>query len=375
MVKEHLFIVFGAEHYNPLNVIRSIGKSGIAPIFIAIKNKGPIASKSKYIQKIHYVDSIEQGYEILLQEYGNSIKKPFLLTTDDDVQSYLDMRYDELIGKFYFFQAGKVGRVTEYMDKKKVLELAERHGLKVLPTVVVDHGDVPDDLVYPVLTKSISPNVGGWKKDVHICNSAEELKAAYDRILSPHVVIQQYLDKKNEYTIDGFSVDKGRQVFAPIASEYNYLLPGYYSPFMTFFPVEKKEILACCIEALSEVGYEGIFDFEFLVDKDDTLYFSEINFRNNPFNYSATKLGMPFPILWAEAMLSGSINQVWNTGVIPKKYMAMIEPVDYAKRVKTGKIELGEWLRDFKSTQCPFYYDEDDIEPFLEMVRNWEVYS
>lgn len=375
MVKDHLFIVFGAEHYNPLNVIRSIGKSGIAPIFIAVKNKGQIASKSKYIQKTHYADSIEQGYEILLREYGNWEKKPFLFTTDDDVQSYLDMRYDELTDKFYFFQAGKAGRVTAFMDKKKVLELAARHGLKVLPTVVVDHGDVPDDLVYPVLTKSISPNVGGWKKDVHICDSAEELKAAYDRILSPRVVIQQYLDKKNEYTIDGFSVDKGRQVFAPIASEYNYLLPGYYSPFMTFFSVEKKEILACCIEALTEVGYEGIFDFEFLVDQNDNLYFSEINFRNNPFNHCATKLGMPFPILWAEAMLSGSINPAWNPGIIPKNYMAMIEPVDYAKRVKTGKIELGEWLRDFKSTQCPFYYDEDDMEPFLEMVRNWELYS
>ena len=375
MVKDHLFIVFGAEHYNPLNVIRSIGKSGIAPIFIAVKNKGQIASKSKYIQKAHYVDSIEQGYEILLREYGDRGKKPFLFTTDDDVQSYLDMRYDELTDKFYFFQAGKAGRVTAFMDKKKVLELAARHGLMVLPTVVVDHGDVPADLVYPVLTKSISPNVGGWKKDVHICNSAEELKAAYDRILSPRVVIQQYLDKKNEYTIDGFSVDKGRQVFAPIASEYNYLLPGYYSPFMTFFSVEKKEILACCIKALTEVGYEGILDFEFLVDQNDNLYFSEINFRNNPFNYCATKLGMPFPILWAEAMLSGSINPAWNTGIIPKNYMAMIEPVDYAKRVKTGKIEFGEWLRDFKSTQCPFYYDEDDMEPFLEMVRNWELYS
>lgn len=79
MVKDHLFIVFGAEHYNPLNVIRSIGKSGIAPIFIAVKNKGLIASKSKYIQKTHYVDSVEQGYEILLQEYGNLKKSLFCL--------------------------------------------------------------------------------------------------------------------------------------------------------------------------------------------------------------------------------------------------------------------------------------------------------
>lgn len=375
MVEDHLFIVFGTEHYNPLNVIRSIGKYGVQPVFIAIKNKGPIASKSKYIKVTHHVDSIEQGYAVLLREYSTQKEKPFLFTTDDDVQSYLDLRYDELVNKFYFFQAGKAGRVTEFMDKKKVLDLASRHGLNVLPTVVVNHGEIPDDLVYPILTKSISPNIGGWKKDVHICRNARELADAYNRILSPQVVIQRYLNKKNEYTIDGFSIDKGRQVFAPIASEYNYLLPGYYSPFMTFFPVEQKEVLKRSIAALSEVGYEGIFDFEFLVDQDDTLYFSEINFRNNPFNYSSTKLGMPFPILWAEAMLSGKINPNWKIDKIPKDYMAMIEPVDFAKRVKTGKIELGEWLIDFKKTQCPFYYDEDDMDPFLEMVRNWELYS
>ena len=374
MVKDHIFIVFGAEHYNPLTVIRSLGKNGINPVFIAIKNKGPVASKSRYIEKCHHVESIEEGYDVLIREYGELRRKPFLLTTDDDVQSYLDSRYAELANRFYFFNAGKAGRITEFMDKKNVLDLAARHGLNVLPTIVVDHGVVPDDLMYPILTKSISPNVGGWKKDVHICNNAKELKEAYSRILSPRVLIQQYLDKKNEYTIDGFSVDRGRQVFAPLASEYNYLLPGYYSPFMTFFPVNKREILESCKEVLAEVGYEGIFDFEFLIDKDDTLFFTEINFRNNPFNYCATKLNMPFPVLWAESMLNGRIDCEKEKVYVPSNYMAMIEPVDYGKRVETGMIELGEWIYDFKRTQCPFYYDEVDKEPFLEMVRNWKMY-
>ena len=198
MVKDHIFIVFGAEHYNPLTVIRSLGKNGINPVFIAIKNKGPIASKSRYIEKCHHVESIEEGYDVLIREYGELRRKPFLLTTDDDVQSYLDSRYTELANRFYFFNAGKAGRITEFMDKKNVLDLAARHGLNVLPTIVVDHGVVPDDLMYPILTKSISPNVGGWKKDVHICNNAKELKEAYSRILSPRVLIQRYLDKKNE---------------------------------------------------------------------------------------------------------------------------------------------------------------------------------
>ena len=229
MIRDHQFIVFGAEHYNPLTVIRTFGIRGIYPDFIAVKNKSCVSSKSKYVHKNHYVETIEEGYSILLKEYGNAQKsKPFLIVTDDDIQGYLDLRYDELKDRFIFFQAGKSGRVVEFMDKKNILDLAKRHGLQILPTVVTKHGEVPENLPYPILTKSISPNVGGWKSDVHICNSADDLKKAYNNILSPQVVIQPYLEKKNEYCIDGFSIDKGKQMFAPMAATYNYLLPGYY---------------------------------------------------------------------------------------------------------------------------------------------------
>lgn len=375
MIRNHEFIVFGAEHYNPLTVIRSIGKGGIKPVFIGIKNKGPIASKSMYLKESYIVDSIEEGYEVLLRVYGKKEEKPFLFTTDDDVQSYLDQRYDELVNKFYFFQAGRAGRVTEFMDKKNVLDLAARHGLNILPTVVVKHGEVPDGLPYPILTKSISPNIGGWKSDVHICNNAEELRKAYDHILSPLVVIQPYLDKKTEYGIDGFSVDNGQKLFTPFGSAYNYAIRGYYSPFMTYYPIEDSQLLKACTAMMTEVGYEGIFDFEFLVDKNDKLYFSEINFRVNPWSYAAAKLGMPLPLLWAEAMLTGELNSDALQKPIPKGYMSMIEPVDYSKRVEQGNTDLGEWLFDFKRTECPFYYDEEDKEPFLEMAKNWKLYS
>lgn len=376
MVKDHEFIVFGAEHYNPLTVIRTLGREGICPVYIALKNKGRIASLSKFVKRNHFVDSIEEGYQILLQRYGHEEgKKPFLITTDDDIQEYLDLRYDELRDRFIFFGAGQKGRVTEFMDKKNILDLAVKHGLKVLPTVVLKKGEAPSDLQYPVLTKSISPNVGGWKSDVHICKDAEELKRAYDHILSPRVLVQPYLDKKNEYCIDGFSVDRGRRMFAPMAAMYNYLLPGYYSPYMTFYPFNDPYLMDACSGMLSEIGFEGIFSIEFLIDRDDNYFFTEINFRNSPWNYADALLGMPLPVMWAESMLQGSISRDAMPDRIPDNFTAMIEPVDYAKRVEGGMTGLGQWMMDFKSTQCPFYYDKEDPEPFLEMVRNWRVFS
>ncbi len=374
MVKDHRFIVFGSEHYNPLTVIRTLGVRGIYPDFIAVRNKSRVASKSKYVHKNYFVESLEEGYQILLKEYGNGIEnKPFLIVTDDDIQSYLDLRYEELKSRFIFFNAGKSGRITEFMDKKAILDLAEKHGLKILPTVVAERGVVPKELPYPILTKSISPNIGGWKSDVHICYSEEELAKAYENILSPVVLIQPYLDKKNEYCIDGFSIDRGRQMFAPMAATYNYLLPGYYSPYMTFHSFEDNKMRKACQDMLTEIGFEGIFSIEFLIDKKDNYYFTEINFRNSPWNYAAAHLDMPIPFLWAEAMLVGRIDEAWYKKPIPENFTAMIEPVDYCKRVKSGQIDVAQWLTDFKTTQCPFYFDADDLEPFREMIQNWTI--
>ena len=80
---------------------------------------------------------------------------------------------------------------------------------------------------------------------------------------------------------------------------------------------------------------------------------------------------MPLPVLWAESMLSGIVEEE-NYKSIPNNFTAMVEPVDYAKRVLSGKISLAEWLIDFKEMNCGFYYSADDIEPFKEVVKYWK---
>ena len=53
----------------------------------------------------------------------------------------------------------------------------------------------------------------------------------------------------------------------------------------------------------------------------------------------------------------------------------MVEPIDYGKRMELGLSTPGEWLADFKNANCCFYYNEHDLEPFYEMVKNWEDLS
>lgn len=374
MLSNHKFIVFALDHYNPLGIIRTLGENGIAPIYIAVKHRIDLGVKSKYVSRVHKVDSVEEGYRILIEEYGNEEIKPFLLTSDDRTTGYLDEHYDELKDKFILFNAGEAGRITEFMDKEKILELAKKHGLKILDTRVLNKGEIPADLDYPIITKSISPNVGGWKSDVHICRSKEELEKAYKTIESPLVLVQKFIEKKNEFCLDGFSANKGKDFFVGIASTYKYLIPGYYSPYMDVFNFTNEEMRKSLNAMMEEISFEGVFSIEFLIDQDDNYWFCEINFRNSTWSYASTVAGMPLAYLWARAMLDGKIPEDAEK-VIPEGFTAMVEPIDYSKRIELGLCTPGEWLADFKKTNCGFYYSADDLEPFYEMVRNWDKLS
>ncbi len=372
--REH--IVIGMEHYNPLGLIRSLGENGIHPVYIAIKHKSEVASKSKYVSRVHPVNDIHEAYDVLVSEYAHSDgEKPFVYTTDDDIQSLLDLNYDELKDDFIFFNCGEVGRTTEFMDKKKILEAAESCGLDVLPTIVVDKGTVPEGLEYPIITKAISPNDGGWKSDVFICGSSEELEEAFRFIESGRVLLQRYVDKDTEICFEGFSIDGGRQAFLPFYTTYNYNIDGYYSPYMTVHGTDLPEGFLNSVRSLiAKIGFEGIFEIEFLVDKEGKLFFSEINFRNSTWSYISTVLGMPIPYLWSKAMVFGSIPEDAYRD-IPQGFTAMVEPIDHRKRVVEGDTDLADWLVDFRNADCLFYLDEEDREPFREMVRNWDALS
>ena len=378
MYKNHLVIVFAIDHYNPLGVIRSLGENGIRPICIAIRHRVELGVKSKYVSKVHQVDSVEEGYQVLMENYGEVYKtgeKPFLLFSDDKSVGYFDLRYDEVKDRFITYNANGVqGRIMEFMDKKNILDLAKKHGLKVLEPVVVNKGEIPEGLEYPLITKDINPNSGGWKSDVFVCQNEEDLKKAYTKISSPVVLLQKYVDKKTEFAFEGCSVNKGQSALIAIKSTYKYAIPAYYSPFMMCESLHDQKLKAALEGMLAEIGFEGIFEIEFLVDKDDNAYFLEINFRNATWSYESKRAGMPLPYIWVKGMLNGKIDKD-DYKEVPGGFTAMVEPIDYAKRIELGVSTPGEWLADFKKANCGFYYSEDDLEPFYEMVRTWDTVS
>lgn len=371
----HKVIVFALEHYNPLGQIRSLGENGINPIYFSIKRRQEIATHSKYISKIYRANSVEDGYNLLIKEYGNYDydHRPYVIFSDDKSVGYFDLHYDEIKDKFICFNAGEQGRINEFMDKQRILELAKKHGFNVLDSVVVKVGDIPDGLVYPIITKDISPNSGNWKSDVFICENEVELKEAYKKIASPLVQLQRFVNKRNECALEGFTVANGSELMVVTQLTWKYQIKGYYSPYHDVTMFKDKEMEEKLKSLFKEIGFNGIFEVEFLIDQDGTYYFLEANFRASAWNHTGSIAGMPLTYLWVKSMDAGFIDP--NDKKEFDDFTDMSEVIDFGKRVDTGKISLAQWLLEFKQAKGTYFYDEKDPEPFKVLFEHWEDFK
>ena len=362
------YIVFvSKEHYNPLGIVRTLGEAGIRPVVVVVEGELKFVGQSKYVKERNYVHSPEEGIRLILEKYARPGEKSFILTGDDVTVSTLDRHYNELKDFFYFYNAGEAGRIVHFMNKDNMIALAEKHGLNVAKTWKVRVGEIPEDIDYPIMTKAINSFGEEWKDIVYICQDNRELKNAYAKMKSKEILLQKYVEKIDEVSFDGFSVDQGKKAVILTEVYQEYCIPDKYSPYWDVKNNTDLETTEKIEKVIAEIGLEGIFEFEFMVDKDRKLWFLEINFRNTALGYSTTAAGMPQVTLWCNAMEKREIpSDVIKK--IPDGLKAMAECFDYDARVKTGMISKKEWKKQYKACQCKLYKGHDDNIPFYRFM-------
>ena len=356
------------DHYNHCGIVRTLGEAGIRPIVIAVHNDPPMATVSKYTKKKHIVSSPEEGIKLILSEYAKSkTEKSFILTGDDVSVMALDSHYDELKDYFYFYNAGETGRIKHFMSKDILCELAAKHGFNVAKTWKVKPGEIPEDIEYPIITKAINSYSAEWKGIVSICHNEDELKAAYKNIKSEYIILQQLINKVDEVSFDGIAINHGKDFIMIQECRQEYAIEGNYSPYWNVRNSHNGDFNKKASGMLEEIGLEGIFEFEFMVDKDGQLWFLEINFRNTVLGWVTTVEGMPQVMLWCGAIEKGRFSDNWYRE-IPADFKAVAECFDYDARVKKGIISKKEWKKQYKSAQAKLYLGRKDFIPFLSFM-------
>lgn len=366
-------IVIGEQHYTPLGVIRTLGEAGIHPIAIIVNNnETETASSSKYISKLHLVSDYEAAFNILCEKYGSERNKPIVIPCDDIIVKLIDKSYNELRNLFIVNNANKQGQISYYQDKDNLYRLAEKNGLEIPKTwqLRTDGIDIPKDITYPVITKPRS-SYAHWKNDYHICDNEAQLLEALQSIRehTDSVLIQQYIRKVTERTLEGASINNGKDVICTIMTRYTYTLPDYYSMKMTVSEPNQPDIERAVGKTLYDIEYEGIFEAEFMEDEDGKLWFLEINFRNSTWSYASTKLKMPLPIIWMNGMLNGAFKPQCEKAV-PEGYTALAEIPDFGQRVIRFKmISPLTWIKEAVRVDCLYFFNLKDMKPVFSNIR------
>lgn len=368
-LRKHKFISFVEDHYNPLNVIRSLGEKGINPIVILIGEQAVMIPKCRYVGVLHRVKTREEGYKLLLEKYSNEEYKPFVLCSDDNGTSFLDQHYNEMKDHFYFYNAGVQGRVTELQNKDVITKLGVQAGLTIPKSEVVDTGVLPTTLKYPILTKVLASTMGAWKGDVYICQNEEELKEAYKKIKSPKLILQEYINKVGEFCMEGFSINDGQDICMPYYADYIRYYNNSYGHYMNMIPFPEGDFKEKIKELFRLTKFNGIFEIEFMKGPDGKNYFLEINLRASTWNYALTVGGCNLPYFWAKSTLAGRV-LFEEMELREQKFTAMVEPEDFLKNVTHAHtVGLFQWIKEVRDCECHYYYNKNDKAPFWAYIR------
>ena len=365
----HKFIILGSDHSNTLGQIRCLGEMGIHPIVIITEKHPYIINKSKYIGEYHIVDTIFDGPKYVLGHYCNEEFPPFIYTDRDDIMCAIDDYYDELKGKFIFWNAGAKGKIRQLINKEVQMNLARECGLTVIPTEHVKRGEMPKGLKFPIFTKATNSLNPYWKANSFICNDSEELKKAYSRMGIEEVLLQKYISKKDEMPIEGISIDGGREVKLLVKkSSIRFADNGFgiYSKISLFHDNELENKVT---NFMRTAGYTGIFEIEFIIDENGTAYFMEVNFRNTMFNHACAEYGVNILHLFANSVLNNHIEQI-DEKKLNKEHIVMYEFDDLKLSVIHNKLLIWRWLKDFIFTDSFLYIDKRDMAPFWSLLRH-----
>ena len=362
-------IVFGNCLQNSVGLVRSMGEQGYKVDFLLepVRKSDCFIRFSKYINKIHYLEKIEDAVDVLLCEYADEPEKPIVFCGSDPTICLLDSHYDELKDKFFIFNANHTqGRINHFLDKENTFGIAEKYGLPLIKTWYVnDIHDVPADIPFPCITKGAN-SVGSNKGDIHICQNREELLGCLRE--GVQYLVQEFIVKDYEVSLTGFSYNHGKDIIIPGVirkvredlvrmGEYMRLDDVSVYPHINYDGIKKM---------IAEIGYEGIFSVDMLC-KGNTYYFLETNLRNDGLAYIYTAAGANYPCLWIKYLRGELTEEDVKNVKIKTPFFLMHENDMY--NIVEGKVSIWQWMKDFHKSGAFFIMNWRDPMPFI--VSTW----
>lgn len=367
-------IIVGPDHYNTLNVLRSVSLYGFRAYIVLISSsRRNIVTASKYAKNGQKKNSYSDIPFVLLnigQELKNKIP---IISTNDRTAAVIDRYYNEL--SYYFFLPNcnsETGKLVSEMDKGRQVLLAEKHGFKVPQSISVElskYDIISSELRYPCIVKPII-SIDGKKSDMKICDNFEQLQIHLNSIRKyfEKCQIQRFIPNDKFFLVGGVRLPNGETIIPGMIEKFKFGHRNHTLGLNAFGKIDRinTHIKNKCTAYLNDINYHGPFSFELVYSKhdcinEDNLFFIELNLRTDGLFYFYDAANSSLASIWVSYFKN---NKVLNCDLDIKNHIYGMSETVYISEFFTLNHILPA-IKDIRKSQAFCYYNKRDIRPFL----------
>lgn len=372
---KNIIIIVGGDHHNGLGLARIFGKHDFdVHSYVITDSNVSWISKSRYISVSKTFQTEKGAFDYIRDNYKDGEFLPFLIPYSDGAACELDMRLNEFKDRFYVPSInGEQGKIARLMDKDKQYKFAQKNGIRMAKTFLVDLSNVNYDEISTIPSPYIlKPYISahGDKKDICICNDNNELTKALKRFKQKKydkVLLQEYLKIDYEIVIVG-AIMKGDILFSANRVIRTHTKGGTNSFSQTIVDEDVLEKCKKILYKIKDVGFNGLIDVEaFMIEGE--IYLNEINWRNSGGVFRSINSGFDYPYWWVEDTLGRDDVAMREWKPINNEF-SMTEHGDI-RNVINKNISLFQWLKDRRRTNNFALKYKGDMKPVYYRIFHY----
>ena len=369
-MKDRRVIVLGQDHTNTTGMVQCLGQTGFCVEAVLWGGVTGLVKSSKFARRVHTAATPQACIELIATKLRRD-EPAAIIACCDDAAIALE-RNKELFGNNFRFEYVTGDWTIEGLCEKDLqVNLAKTTGFNVpwssQPIETLD--DVPDDVVYPCITKSLV-SCKGSKSDLTIVTTREELMIVLKDLLThtPRIILQQYIEHDYEISVLGCGLTTGEVVIPCIENKLKiYPLNVGLVSLANVQPLSDTDNIRLSIcNLIKRIGYVGLFSVELMHSKADGLfYFTEINLRNDGANSFIYQYGFNLPLNHIEDLFDEPITRFEKS--YPGYY---IWEMHHTFSLIHRDINFRTWLSDIRQSRGFLLYFNEDKKPFFKQYSN-----
>jgi D-aspartate ligase len=295
-----------------IDLLRPLGLAGIP--CVALTKPGTMPRYSRYTKtSLDWHDPWEQPEKVVetLMRFGLDQKEKPVLFYEHDALLKIVSKYRNELSRAFRFLIAEENLVDEILDKYKFHELAERAGLPVPKTKLIDAASETDwneiDLQFPFIIKPVTRSpalwnpVAGSAKAVHI-GTPEDLREFKKRVGAAKTkfeLIAQELVAGPESAIESYQVyvDGTGEIAGEFTGKKIRTFPVELGHSCSLMITDTEDLAELGRELVRKINLRGVAEFEFKRAPDGKLFLLEINPRFNLWHHLGAVAGVNLPAL------------------------------------------------------------------------------